>query len=367
MASLTKRCRHPKGQWDTCGCHWLVRQERNRRTVYTKAGRTRVEAERTLRRISGAHSETVGEALDRWLELKRLNPDARVGSVKAYEGRAKIVREAFGHQPVVDVTAVEVRGFAQGLMQSGRAPSTCRGVCAVLMGALRHAAARGVIHQLPAPPEGLGIPMPAERRHDVTVKELLDVISRMPGKWGLLAELCLLTGLRIGEALAIRHDDVADGFLHIRRTRNRTGSVNGPKTRRSERFIPLDERSHMILELLDLPIACSYTQARRVLDEAFGPSKKTGVGWHVFRHAHAALLEEDGASLREIAERLGHGHNYTVTLGYTLKSQARRPRPIGDLLRRHGSAPSVGSGPTVLPPDELAARRAARTVRRGDP
>lgn len=362
MASVTKKCRHPRGEWDICGCKWLVRQQRHGKVTWTPAGRTRAEAERTLKRLTGAHSETVGEALDRWLDLKRLNPDARVGSIKAYEGRAKIVREAFGHQPVVDVTAAEVRGFANGLMRSGRAPSTCRGVCAVLMGALKHAAARGVIHQLPAPPEGLGIPMTRERRHDVTVGELVAVIGRMPRRWALLAELCLLTGLRIGEVLAIRHDDVADGFLHVRRTRNRAGMVNSPKTRNSERFIPLDERSQEILDSLNLPIDVSYTQARRVLDVALGPLKKSGLSWHVFRHAHAALLEEDGANLREIAERLGHGHNYTVTLGYTLKSQARRPRPIGDLLMRHGSAPSAGSD--AAPADELAVRRAARAARR---
>lgn len=362
MASLCKRCRHPRDQWDTCGCQWLIRQERNRRTVYTKVGTSRIRAEQALRRLTADTQETVSEAIDQWLAAKKLNPDARYGTINSYNGRSHVVRVTYGHIQVRHIQPGDLTDFAQGLLRSGYAPSTARGMYAVFVAVLKHAAVRGVIHQLPLPPTGSGIPMPRERRHDITVPDLLAVIGRMPRQWGLLAELCLLTGLRVGEALAIERGDVSDGFLHVRRTRNRRGAVNGPKTRRSERLIPLDDRAQFILEELHLPVAMSYTQARRVLDDALGPLKRRGLSWHVFRHAHVTLLEQDGASLREVADRLGHGHNYTVTLGYTLKSQARPPRQLGDLLMRHGAAPSAESD--VASVDELAERRAARAARR---
>jgi integrase len=367
MANIEKRCRHGRENWDSCGCSWYVRSQRNRKVTFTPAGRSRAEAERNLRRITGLNQETVGEALDIWLAMERLNPDARVGTIASHEGRAKIVRANLGHMPVRDVRPDDVAMFARKLMETGRAASTCRGICSVLMSALKHAAARGVIHQLPAPPQGLGIPMPSARRHDITIGELRTVIARMPRKWGLLAELCLLTGLRIGEAMALERGDVSDGILHVRRTRNRRGTVNGPKTSRSERLIPLDERAQEVFDALNLPFECSYTQARRVLDEALGPLKERGMGWHVFRHAHVTLLEQDGASLREVADRLGHGHNYTVTLGYTLKSQARPPRPLGEILKQHDpSVPSGASGQSVASLAEARQRRAAR-ARRGGP
>lgn len=363
MASLCKKCRCGRDQWDSCDHVWLIRYRRGGgRERYESVGVSKARAERRLAQFDQVGRETVSEAIDQWLTAKKLDPDARVGTISAYEGRAEVVRISYGHIQVRDIRPDDLTGFAQSLMRNGYAPATARGMYAVFVAVLRHAAVRGVLHQLPLPPTGSGIPMPRERRHDITVGDLLGVIGRMPGQWALLAELCLLTGLRIGEALAIEDGDVSDGFLHVRRTRNRKGTVNRPKTRRSERLIPLDERAKEVLDSLNLPINVSYTQARRVLDDALGPLKQAGLSWHVFRHAHVTLLEQDGASLREVADRLGHGHNYTVTLGYTLKSQARPPRQLGELLMRHAAAPSVESD--VAPADELAARRAARAARR---
>lgn len=48
MASITKRCRHPRDHWDTCRCVWYIRDLDGKRTVYTKVGRDRGSAARAL-------------------------------------------------------------------------------------------------------------------------------------------------------------------------------------------------------------------------------------------------------------------------------------------------------------------------------
>jgi integrase len=344
VASITKRCRHPKDQWASCRCQWLIRQQRQGRVVYTPAGRTRAEALRALARLTGAQSETVTEAIEVWLAAKRRDPEARTGSLLTWESRATTVRESLGDFPVRDVRPADLTDFARQLLESGRTPATCRAIYSLLTAVLRHAAARGVIHQLPLPPAGSGIPGYRGRRHDVTVGQLLVVIEKLDEPWNHVAMVCLLTGLRIGEVLALRPDDLGAGFLHVRRTRNMRGGVNRPKTRTSERVVPLTERAQLVLQDLDLPLVGTYSQARHALRAALGPLYVKNMSWHVFRNAHAILLDEAGVSLRDSAARMGHGHNFAQTLGYGIRKELSAVGALDLLIDRHsGGDPSPGA------------------------
>jgi integrase len=238
-----------------------------------------------------------------------------------------------------------------------RAPATVRGIYAVLTGALRHARARGVIHELPLPPAGVGIPTPAPRIHEVTVEQLAGVIANLIHPWNLVAELCLLTGLRWGEAVALTEEDVSEGLIHVRRTRNRAGLSNRPKTKAGERAVPLERRAQEILGFLPvLPVPGTYRDALRALHLALGGLHRPGMGWHVFRAAHIEILSQH-VSLRETAARVGHGSNYAQTLAYRLDSRTFQPVELAGLLRRHDAPPSPES-PSV---DELAERRLRRS------
>jgi integrase len=365
VASITKRCRHPKDQWPTCRCQWLIRQQRQGRVVYTPAGRSRAEALRSLARLTGTQTETVTEAIEVWLAAKRRDPEARTGSLLTWESRATTVRESLGDFPVRDVRPTDLSDFSRQLLESGRTPATCRAIYSLLTAVLRHAAARGVIHQLPLPPQGSGIPGYRGRRHDVTVGQLLVVIEKLPEPWDDVALLCLLTGLRIGEALALTPDDVSEGHLRVVRTRNMRGGVNRPKTRTSERVVPLTERAQLVLQDLDLPLVGTYSQARHALRAALGPLYVKNMSWHVFRNAHATLLDQDGASLREVAARLGHGHNYAQTLGYSLVRELGPAGNLDELLTRHAAPPA--SAEPAQPVLDLAAARARRRGRQAGP
>jgi integrase len=365
VASITKKCRHPKDQWDSCRCVWLIRQQRRGKVTWTPAGRTRAEAKRNLARITGAQSETVTEAIEVWLAAKRRDPEARTGSLLTWESRATTVRESLGDFPVRDVRPADLTDFARQLLESGRTPATCRAIYSLLTAVLRHAAARGVIHQLPLPPQGSGIPGYRGRRHDVTVGQLLVVIEKLAEPWDNVALLCLLTGLRIGEALALNPGDIGDGYLHVSRTKNMRGGVNRPKTRTSERVVPLTERAQLVLQDLDLPLVGTYSQARHALRAALGPLYVKNMSWHVFRNAHATLLDQDGLGLREVAARLGHGHNYAQSLQYSLVRELGPAGNLDELLTRHAAPPA--SAEPAQPVADLAAARARRRGRQAGP
>jgi integrase len=366
VASLCKKCRCGRDQWDSCDHVWLIRYRKGSgKEQYLSVGQNRRAAERRLADLERVRHETVTEAIEVWLAAKRRDPEARTGSLLTWESRATTVSESLGDFPVRDVRPGDLTDFARQLLESGRTPATCRAIYSLLTAVLRHAAARGVIHQLPLPPQGSGIPGYRGRRHDVTVGQLLVVIEKLDEPWNHVALLCLLTGLRIGEALALTNDDVGEGFLHVRRTRNMRGGVNRPKTRTSERVVPLTERAQLVLQDLDLPLVGTYSQARHALRAALGDLYVKNMSWHVFRNAHATLLDQDGLGLREVAARLGHGHNYAQSLQYSLVRELGPAGNLDELLTRHAAPPA--SEEPAQPVADLAAARARRRGRQAGP
>jgi integrase len=338
MASVCKRCRHPREEWDTCPCRWLIRRQVKGRVTYTPAGRSRAAAERALARDNGVAGETVIQAVDLWLAAKEADPGARANSIAVYRSRAKHVRAYFGDTRVSDVRPEHLVAFASHQLAAGRAPATVQGIYAVLTASLRHAQRRGVIGHLPLPISGPGIPQAQDRRHELTIAEVETVIARMPGVWGRVAELILLTGLRWGEAVAIEPGDVDGHVLHVRRTRARDGSVNAPKTRAGERVVPLTTRARVVLDGLACPVQGDYRRAREALVHALGDLHQPGMGWHTIRNAHASLLDAAGVSMRDTTARMGHGHHHAQSLAYGLATEAGDAGRL-DEVRRH-AAPS---------------------------
>lgn len=359
MASVEKRCRHPREEWSSCGCAWYLRRRDGGRVVYTNLGSDHAAAERVAQRLLGDHDLTVAELVDEWLALKEGAPGARPNSIAAYRGRAGHVKAWFGTMAVRHVRGRDMEAFAQDLLATGRAPATVQGAYAVLTSSLRLAVRKGVIRDVPRPVDGPGIPSPRAREFDLTLRQVEEVISRMPGVWGRVAELVLLTGLRWGEVVAIRPEDVDGDVLVVVRTRNRHGGVNPPKTRAGRRAVPLSPRAVEVLAGLDLPVGGDYRRAREALVHALGPLHQPGMGWHTLRNAHATLLDQARLSLREAGARMGHGHNFAQTLAYGLRGEAGDARGLDAVRRRHGgpSGGAAGSGGVARLDDARRRRR----------
>lgn len=362
MASLVKRCRHRRPEWDQCGCQWLIRRKVGGRDTYTPVGSDRVSAERALARDDAGKEETVSAALDTWLAAKEREPTARPNSIVSYRGRIKHVKAWFGPMLVRQVRPEHLSQFAADLLagverSKPKAPATVQAIYACLTAALKHAARRGVIKTVPIPPDGPGIPAPLPRRHSLTLDEVEQIIERMPGVWGRVAELVLLTGLRWGEVVAIKPGDVQGHVVRIRRTRNRIGTTNDPKTRAGVRVIPISPRAEHLLHELVLPVGGDYRRAYDALVHAMGPLHQKGMGWHSIRNAHASLLEAAGVTLRDQAARMGHGANYAQTLAYGLVVEAGSAHQLDAARQRDPPASPAPGSPAQ---DELAARRARR-------
>lgn len=145
--------------------------------------------------------------------------------------------------------------------------------------------------------------------------------------------LCLYTGLRIGELLALTWEDVdfQKGLLFINKTCYDGKTENGfgilvgePKTESSKRVVPVPkqllqtlktlkrtEKSNYVVSAKGKPVAVrSYQKSfASLLQKQKIPHK----GFHSLRHTFATRALECGMDVKTLSELLGH-KNATVTL-----------------------------------------------------
>jgi integrase len=180
------------------------------------------------------------------------------------------------------------------------------------------------------------------------IRELLDAL---PEPARSLAWLLVLTGLRIGELLALCWQDIdlEHGFLRVRRTVY-DGHFDEPKTPRSKRTVPLGAKSIEILAarkpaVVDPDALVFATRAgtafdrHNLINHQFKPTCKrlglVGVTWHWLRHANATLLDAVGTPLGTVQALLGHSSSEVTREVYlhSIPADARKAvQKVEDLL-----------------------------------
>ena len=153
-----------------------------------------------------------------------------------------------------------------------------------------------------------------------------------PGFWKTFVQLLLTTGLRFGEAAALKWEDLELAtdrpYIMVKRSVC-YGIVSEPKTRQSRRTIALIPETAASLRALraetpKTPWAFMTRTGRllnsgrsvAVLKRACVNAGVPIVSWHKLRHSCATQLMAEGVPLIAIKEVLGHT-NIDVTAIYT--------------------------------------------------
>lgn len=179
------------------------------------------------------------------------------------------------------------------------------------------------------------------------LQKLLD--SMMRTHWRLLTKFLALSGLRIGEALALTMGDI-DTHIHVTKTIliNLHETGNTTKTADSYRDVFIQpELADTLREIrawrlrwmlrkgiksdLLFP-ALSYTSYKGYLAKKSAPIKH--VTPHTLRHTHVSLLAAQGVSLDTISRRLGHSDTkitQDVYFHVTKKLKEEDERKIGSV------------------------------------
>lgn len=146
------------------------------------------------------------------------------------------------------------------------------------------------------------------------IQEVLESITHPITKDFVTVQL--LTGLRVGELLAIKPQDidVKNKTLSVNKTKHTSGIFTSPKTLSSVRTIEINNRT---LEILMRYMSASETLFDITIATLNRNLKKINLTTHMFRHTHVALLVEAGVPIKVISERLGHSKIDTTLNIYT--------------------------------------------------
>lgn len=242
----------------------------------------------------------------------------------------------FGRMQLAAIEPADIKRYAQTVAARGVAPNTVRLALAPVKALLATAVEEGLIRSNPS--AGLRLALGngngAGHEDDEHVKALSEdelgrLLAEVPEGWRLFFELLAQTGLRIGEAVALRWQDIdlSRRRIHVRRRYYR-GSFGQPKSRYGRRDVPLSHRLRDELELLwireeDVEGLVFPSQAGTVLDagnlmgRVLKPAaRRAGAPWagfHTFRHTCATMLFRRGLNAKQVQLWLGH-HSPAFTL-----------------------------------------------------
>lgn len=146
------------------------------------------------------------------------------------------------------------------------------------------------------------------------IQEVLESITHPITKDFVTVQL--LTGLRVGELLAITPEDIdiENKTLSVNKTKHASGIFTSPKTLSSVRTIEINDDT---LKILMRYISASETVFDTNSATISYNLKKVDLSTHMFRHTHVALLVEAGVPIKVISERLGHANVDTTLSIYT--------------------------------------------------
>ena len=338
--------------------------KRKRVTVYGKLREVVKAKERgqdfTIRR------RTVAEWLTEWLDQVKATDGTRPQTVRWYRWLVdKHVSPVIGSVKLDRLTPADVRHLLAELVRADVGNTTVRQAHGLLRNALGDAerlelVPRNVARSVRPPASTKG------RVRALTPEEARRLLATAKDErlYGLLV-LAVTTGLRRGELLALRWQDVSldEGVLRVRRTLLRLDGrlvFGEPKSASSVRTVPVPPAARDVLRAHRLLIqaessAASWQDFGLVFPSRIGTPieptnvnrwfrelrERAGLSWlrlHDLRHAFATFMLHQGADLRLIMETLGHSQISVTADLYThvlLPRQRAASEAVDTLILGH--------------------------------
>jgi integrase len=229
---------------------------------------------------------------------------------------------AFGNRQLRELTRQELQGFLLGKLNAGMAWETVHHFKCGLSKILGQAEEWGYIADNPASKTKLPRRQAVAERVVLAPSQVRELASLLDDPARSATLLLALTGLRVGELLALRWGNV-DTDARVLRVCETVyeGHFDRPKTKRSLRTIPLGAETAAILAGLRpasvTPAALVFgtpegkaLDRRNLLRKHVKPAaKRLGLGnvtWHLLRHSYATMLDGVGTPVGTMQSLLGH-------------------------------------------------------------
>jgi integrase len=335
------------------GSAWTPEGPRRRQKDETVGSNSLTDADRLLakrqREVSGGHHGEKGERtfsnlVDAYFEKTVVNVTQR--TEKQYRAWLMHCCHAFGVMRVSDLSPEDIEGFYADLSRRF-GPRNVRQIMGRLKAVLRKAVAWGYIVSNPYDSAEIAFKRLPKRQKPLSPDEtrlLLTYVEKDHRDWFAFYLMAILTGLRLGELLACRWENIDwDGIRQgtsewrpryaVRETWTRVGFAP-PKTAGSEDTVALSPelvealRKHQAAETLYRGLDCLdsglifakpdggvlyYRSVQRHFKEMLTACGIEDRRFHDLRHTCATLLIRETATVKQVQRQMRHA-NASVTL-----------------------------------------------------
>lgn len=281
------------------------------------------------------HNPLTGITIERLLNSYIANCEMRglsANTLHGYRSEKKRIISAFKGIKASDLTTYQIDDFIASMAKI-YAPKTIHNTVHLLDSAYERAVRSGQLSENPC----RGVSLPKKSKADINtlspeqMQKFVEALQEEPADLRVGYLLCLMCGLRRGEVLGLREEDVSTVFrtVSIKRTRyitDGTEHIQAPKTAQSKRRLALPKS---LADEIDLLIkehhAKEWYHSDYLIQDGFGdplsPSVFSnrireimpGITVHGLRHTFATLLNANNVDLAQISAELGHS-NLTTTL-----------------------------------------------------
>lgn len=291
---------------------------------------TKTAAREALARRIGASQKpkvemTLSDLFGRWQKVASLSLKAAtyahyVNALKSY------VVPVFGNREIACIERYEIESFfATKAAKYSR--STIRSMRISLGVLLAYAVQNEWLKEDPS--KGVKLPRAENcagrrvQRKVLSPSQTSSIAEKLSEPYATLVLFLAVTGLRIGEAIAIKWSDFDGDVLHVQR-RMYDGKVDTTKSRDSKRRIPIPPALLERMKTLGttgewifharggVPLNPGNSLKRYIRPVAKELNLELG-GWHDFRHTVATSMLRAGHGAKVVSELLGHS-DISITL-----------------------------------------------------
>lgn len=289
--------------------------------------------------------------------VTRLASSDRPGSAETYASklRAHLI-PVFGTKRLNEITRWDIQSFLTDKLRAGYSGAHIHAMKTTLSKVMQSAVEWRFICENPTRGCRVARQALAKPRTFLDVQQVQQLCFALSEPCRSIVGVAVLTGLRIGEILALRWGRV--DLLHnvIAVEESYSGRFGPPKTQTSRRTVPVSRALRVLLENQqtqckttgesDLVFAtCKGTplSPKNLRNRVLEPTRKAlglpRISWHTFRYTHATWLSEAQVPARIAQSILGHS-DVSMTLSvYTQvvpESQRTALEKIGSLLDPNG-------------------------------
>lgn len=277
-------------------------------------------------------------------------PILKPTTLKGYRSNLKThLYPAFGEKPLNEISTDDVQRFLNE--REGLARNTVHTMFVLLSEIMDSAYEDRLIPANPARSRRLTIASTKKQVRDalspIQLQQIISDISEKleDGTERRMMALLLFTGMRRGEVLGLRWEDIDFDAKLIRVKRavsypTNQPLVSTPKTRSGNRVIPLDDQLAAFLKPRgsegfiiggDKPL--TQMVLRRVLRHINAKVDMFGATPHVFRHSYLSAMVEAGVDPKTVQQIGGHS-NITTTLNIYAHTRVGLVQQAGEKMSR---------------------------------